>query len=566
MGSKYLKKEFPDKLNLIVADTETIKGDPYSIQLYDGKTMLMSYQKDEDILKTLIDYCVPRMKKDAVNLCYFHFLSFDLPVILHKYHKLFIENEFELTIKKYNVSFEVFCGKFVFANMETENGTLCIYDSYRFVMCSLEKAGINLNLKRQKMERPHYLGEREPTKKERPYFEEYSKADVYTLYDLGVWIVDRAREYNTPIPLSIAQFAAMVLRKKFFKEDDILRYPPKKCVIDSILSYHGGKNGLYINTPTKLKHIYSYDIISAYPWAMVHLPSFLDGEYHHVDKFNNEYEGIYCVDADYNPCKYNLLYDHTFNPIHDKEIKETCITSYELRQCFAYDHINIKKISGWIWKPSSTRSPLKDYVYHFFKMKQESKNETEYWIAKYLLNSLYGKFIQSTDFTSMNILKNDIKDQKINVKPRVYKAGGLFNPFIGSLITGAVRSKLHDLEHKYQSIHTSTDSIFTKKVANIGNELGDLKLENEGELLLVRNKLYVHYDKKKKINKYALHGFQSTIDTLLKLHKNKRNDYKISRMVRLKESFKNKNLKLKPLMFHDFDKTLNVNWKDYYEE
>ena len=34
LGSKYLKKEFPEKLNLMVADTETIKGNPYSIQIF----------------------------------------------------------------------------------------------------------------------------------------------------------------------------------------------------------------------------------------------------------------------------------------------------------------------------------------------------------------------------------------------------------------------------------------------------------------------------------------------------------------------------------------------------
>jgi hypothetical protein len=566
-GIRHLAKGFPKKINLIVGDTETVKGEPYTIQLFDGQTMSYTLHSNEDILETFVKYVRKRTQKDAFNLVYFHGLDFDAPVLLHEHHRLFVDNDFKVSIGNLMTYWEVKCGKFTFADMFCPEGQVRIYDTYRFVMTSLSKACIDLKLPFKKVKAPSYLGERKPKSHEMKAFQEYAIGDVYALWELANWVLDRCREYDVIPPVSIAQFAGMVLRRKFMKKGDSMEFPPKSCVTDSVLSYHGGKNGLYIKTPVRAKKVFSYDLISAYPWAMKQLPSFLEGEYKRVKKFDPNHVGIYCVAGEYIPCKYNLFYTHTFKPIKEKgPISNLCVTSFELQEAIEKKHFIPEKIRGWVWVPKSTRSPLAEYVDHFFEMKKKSKDSTMYWIGKFALNSLYGKFIQTVDYNQGEKVIAKVKKGTIEIVDRVFKAGGLFNPFIASLITGLVRVKLHQLEHKYKAIHSSTDSILTLKEAETGPNLGDLKFENLGPLLLVRNKLFIHWDiDGKTIAKEALHGFQSDVKTLLNLEKTKKNTYKIRRMVRLKETFKNINLNLKPLMMHNFDKELNVDWGEMYE-
>lgn len=565
-GIKRLAKGFPQKINLIVADTETIKGDPYTIQLFDGKTMSYTFHSNEDVLKTFVKYVRKRTQKDAFNIVYFHGLDFDMPVLLHKHHKLFVDNDFKISVGSLMTYWDVKCGKFTFADMFCPEGQVRIYDTFRFIMTSLEKACIDLKLPFKKLKRPSYLGERKPKKEEAKAFRDYAVGDVYALWELATWILNRCREYDIPVPVSIAQFASLVLRRKFMQKGDNIIFPPMSCVTDSVLSYHGGKNGLYVPTPVRAKKVYSYDIISAYPWAMKALPSFLKGEYKRVKKFDPDHVGIYCVAGEYIPCKYNLFYNHIFKPIKQKGyLSNLCVTSFELNEAIKTKHFIPEKVNGWIWIPETTRSPLSDYVDHFFAMKNKSNTTTMYWIGKYALNALYGKFIQTVDYNQGQTIIAKVKKGTIEIQDKVFRAGGLFNPFIASLITGMVRVKLHQLEHKFKSIHTSTDSILTLKEAKTGPNLGDLKFEHLGPILLVRNKLFIHWDQDGHIIKEALHGFQSNVKTLLNLEKTRKTSYKIRRMVRLKETFKNINLNLKPLMMHNFDKTLNVDWENIYD-
>ena len=594
-GVRHMKKGYPKKVNLIVADTETVLGDPYTIQLFDGHQLTMSYHEKEDITKTFIKYISKRVEKDAFNLVYFHGLDFDMPVMLHDQHHKFIRNRFMVEVQ--GAKWDIFCGKFTFGYIyipidENKSIPVNVYDTFRFTFSSLANACKDLDLAFQKMERPEYLGKRRPTENERPYFEEYAKADVYSLWELAQWILARCREYDCPIPISLAHFASILLRHKFMETEDKIVFPPLSCAVDSILSYHGGKNGLYIDTPILLKEAYSYDIISAYPWAMSVLPSFLQGgKYVKTNTFVKDKVGIYNVDGDYKPCNYCLLYDHKFKTLETGPIENKAFTSFEIIEALRYNHLKIRKISGHYWEPGQDRSPLRKYVDFFYKLKKESKPETsQYYIAKILLNALYGKFIQTINLEDDNeSLIDKVKEGKIEIQDVIYKAGGLFNPFIASLITGAVRAKLHHLEHTYQAIHASTDSILTLTQCNTGKGLGDLKLENKGPCLLIRNKVYIHFkegvdphaaaknivretepEKLKKlyekyIYKSALHGFQADTKTLITLWKTRENTYKITRMVKIRESFKNKNLNQKPLMFYEFEKELEVDWSKYHE-
>jgi hypothetical protein len=586
-GIKPMKKGFPSKLRLIVADTETVLGDPYTIQLFDGETALYSHHKTEDILHTFVKYIRKRMAPGYQNYCYFHGLDFDLPVLLHDYHDRFSENYFFLEIPSLSVSFECFTGKMTFAKMYTPEGMCYIYDTLRFVMASLEKACEDLHLAHKKLPRPSYLGTREPLTEEEPSFRAYAMADVYALWELVLWKMERVQEQDISIPISIAQMASFVFRKRFMPPKTKINFPPLPCVIDSILAYHGGKNGLYTPTPALLRDVSSYDINSAYPWAMKMLPSFLGGTYKQVRKFSDKYVGIYAVSGEYTYDTYHLFFHHNFEKHPPGRVENLCVTSFELERAISLGWFKPEKIRGWIFVPETNEySPLAGYVDYFYEQKQRhEKTDAQYWIAKYLLNSLYGKFIQSTDYNAAEGIVARVKEGKIEHLEKESIAGGLFQPFLASLITGAVRTKLHGYEVDYHSLHSSTDSILTKVTIPTETTLGGLKLENKGDVLLIRNKLLLHTNKERfevvakkaetatkkeqsKIwGKFALHGFQGDIPNLIRLWKTRSNAYEIDRMVKLKESFKNKNLHLKPLMFHHFDdKTLDVDWSQYTEE
>jgi hypothetical protein len=583
-----MKKGFPDKLVLMVADTESVLGDPYSIQLFDGETGVYSLHQNEDILTTFIKYVKKRMVPGHQHYVYFHGLDFDLPMLLHKYHSMFSENSFSLSFPQYGVMFECFTGKMTFAKMYVEGlGMVCIYDTFRFVTTSLAAACTDLNLPFQKLPRPEYLGLRAPHPEEANAFREYAMADVYALWELVQWKMDRVRELDVHIPISIAQLASLVFRKKFLPEGQKINFPSIPCVVDSILSYHGGKNGLYTKSPALLRGISGYDINSAYPWAMKMLPSFLGGEYTQVRTFKEDLVGIYTITGTYDYDTYHLFFHHDFEIHPPGRVENLCVTSFELQRALALGWFKPEKIRGWVFHPSESYSPLAGYVDHYYEQKQKHpKESSQYWIAKILLNSLYGKFIQSMDYNQTERIVARVKNGgKIEHHERESIAGGLFQPFLASLITGAVRARLFDFETRYNALHSSTDAILTRETFDSNPALGELKFENRGDCLMVRNKLYLHTKNDEQFErtarkslrterreqrsvwgKFALHGFQGDIHTLIKLWKTRKTAYSIDRMVKLKESFKRKEDPLKPMMFHKQERVLDVDWNDYREE
>ena len=194
-----------------------------------------------------------------------------------------------------------------------------------------------------------------------------------------------------------------------------------------------------------------------------------------------------------------------------------------------------------------------NYVDYFFNMKNETpKTNPNYMYYKTLLNSLYGKFIQTTEDNKY------FEVDGIDLKLTTWKAGGLFNPFIASLITGGARAYLHSLEHEYKSIHSSTDSIMTTfkpRKEHLKDELGALQIETFGDGLFVRNKLYAIFGD---TIKYALHGFQGTVTDLIKLYINKEHEYETTKLIQVREGLLHEDKK--PLTFMKLKRTLNTEW------
>lgn len=117
-------------------------------------------------------------------------------------------------------------------------------------------------------------------------------------------------------------------------------------------------------------------------------------------------------------------------------------------------------------------------------------------VYKLLLNGLYGKTYQTIRQTSYEETSEWTWNHETETCFRneiEYRAGGIYLPHIGAWITSLCRARLHQLLHQYEAIDCATDSFKTTRRAKEGKGLGELKLESEGLLLLVRAKLYVMF-------------------------------------------------------------------------
>lgn len=232
------------------------------------------------------------------------------------------------------------------------------------------------------------------------------------------------------------------------------------------------------------------------------------------------------------------------------------------------------------------RNPFTEYVRFFYKHKNECKDKGLKLMYKLLLNVLYGKTIQTMPYREINSFYFK-KDFSLIEKNKLFKSGGMFNPFIATLITGFSRVKLYDMEKTYQSLDSATDSVKSIKPAifyrneyhdyNIScrllsfilnkrfkglslitdTKLGAVSVKNFGNCLFIRNKCYIMFGKN---ITYASHGFDGGLDVLLKLYLNKKTDYTYQRMIKMKESFKRVNEPLPALTMQELKGNLNIKW------
>lgn len=569
-GIKKNHLKFPNRLYVWGGDTETINGEPDTLQIYDGKEVFYSPVSRKNVLRVFLKYFLKHAVPSGVNLAYFHELEYDISVLLINYHDRW-NGRTNFVLKYDGWDIEVFLGSvcFAFCKHEKKNIGLKLLDSRAFFR-DIPKSGLaslckQLSLPVQKMERPSYIGKRRPrTAAERKYFKEYASQDAVAERHLANWIIDQYREYDTRICVSSSQFSARIFRHYFLNDGDVIKLPPRNIIDASLLSYHGGKNGFYCDRPTIVRKCYDLDVVSMYPYAMTKIPNFLNGDYSYRGSYDDKHEGVWCVTGRVSPCRYPIIYDHHFKPCAGN-IKNVWVTSYELRAAMQMKEFFPERVFGYVWVPAaSEHNPFSDFVMEFFNKKNATpKTDSKYILYKVILNSLYGKMIQTIPDEDINSLP-DIPDHVLDgdgkilpnpEKHTVYTAGGLFNPFIASLITGFARSYLHELEHKYQSLDSSTDSVKTLMKPVEDKSLGGVKIENVGKAILLRNKLNIQYDEKGNIVKFAKHGFHGRIEQLAELVEKKQNTYTARRLLKVREANRQR---LKPLVMTELKRKLDV--------
>lgn len=595
-------------LRVFGGDNETYMGEPHTAQLYDGKDLLFEYVTPATVFKTWATYLFDRSRDRGVNICYVHFLRFDSPVIFYEKRLAMYEQVSEIKFDYKGYEIEMLFGKINKVTISRKGRKVHLLDSWSFTQASLAKSLEMYKLDARKLDKSPALeeaigrvrfNELPPNHPLRLEFEEYGKVDAISEYKLGVKIMEFHDKYKVRPAISLPQFAARVFRHHFFKREEVIPFPSAAILEPAELSYHGGKNGFYLDKPTVVEDAYEVDISSAYPYAMTKIPQMIDGDFVRVRDFDPKSVGIYKVSGE-DLGKYPLIFDHDFKPVRGK-FSGLWTTSYELARALRAHEVKVKVEEGWVWVPNPRydHNPMREYVEHFYALKEQTpKDDPNYYFYKIMLNGLYGKFVQTTEVRSFEVYEEEQDERADPVKQRhrvpsdykwdevlgkfikserIHKAGGLYNPFIATLITGFVRGYLYDLERKYGAFHSATDAVKTTKKPESIPGLGGLKIETMGRCYAFRNKLYLHFgrtyehcghDRCKKdktvsafacackcapkifdddgqhLCKFGLHGFKGKAKDLFAarhaLMRGESYDYEYDHMIGLREGFRRK--------------------------
>ena len=574
-------------MNKIVygADTETMEGAPITFQFYsadeDHECADVIFLDDpEEALSTLIRWCAQREAK-KIHVVYVHNLDFDAISFFwtddRRYHReLSLDGEFKFSAtvdrRKWTIR-GVYGEPTFFSVSDGHKINVTFVDSFSWFKASLARAASLFCPNLPKLQRPAGLGKRRFDRTDREFCK-YALRDAEVAYHMGLAIEALHQEFDVRQCVSIPDTGARIFRHRYVRES--IPLPSKEIITASMFAYHGGKNN-FTGKPGWYRGVTALDISSAYPHAMSQLPHFTQADAYRTLKFGSRTKkvpllGVYYVQGEVADCAWPILYSHSFKPLTGCLIENLWVTGFELQEALDSDEFRMRSALGYVYDVDREKtrgaSSFARYVADFYALKESEPDRVKRALYKLLLNSLYGKFIQTRKRGSQ-----DVMDEWDNVTSTDVEivAGGLFHPFIAALITGHTRAAIHRLEHEYKAVHTSTDGILT--LAKIDAQqfgkpkLGGLTIEAQGDAIILRNKLYILYSdegdeadasnvfKGKFIAKYALHGFQGTVFELEKMIVSGRRKYSREKPNRLKESIRRK---LVPNQFVSRPYTLKV--------
>lgn len=528
-GVRASKRDTQQRFIPAVFDTETCFGFVFATGFFDGEKLRIHYGDKRNHARWFLDQVKSLPISHGTAVVASHFLIFDLSVLFWKlinpggYKPAKAPKRSYFSVLEPRCTIEIFWGRPCFGFIRFGNKTIHLVDTYAYYGMSLSRALRAIGAKEKKLKKPANLGRRIiPLSELHPYLAADCHGDFALLED----ILNRHREFLIPLCVSAPMMAGKIFRRHFMKKD--FAKPSAELRTAGLLSYHGGKNGFYAK-PGWHKKAWDLDINSAYAEAMFQLPNFSAGRWRRgsgmgfVRKFPH---GVYRIEGTYRACTWGSLFSHDFKRLETGRIRPTWVTGYELLESIRSGEFTPSSVLGFGFqeKKKAPESPFKAYIKHWFEIKRTTTNKAFREFAKHMLTDLYGKFIA-------RIEEEETGDMV---------AGSMFDPAIASLITGFVRARIHRLEHKYRAIHTATDGFITQNrpdPLDIGSGLGQLKQETFGPVLILRNKLYLHYDGEGRLRKTGLHGFELGPEKLLRLWKSADRTYRVERLVRFAEAW-----------------------------
>lgn len=544
----------------IGVDTETKRGKPITFQFYSKELKqekIIWVKNPKHATKIFCEYLDSLPKtKDRQYVLFGHNYAFDMVSLFYDRHAV-LRND-NINGVWFGWRIEIVYAHVRFAVFRRKGVTVTLIDTLAYFVRKLEQLGELVCPDLPKLKMPEGLGQKNFTAKDKDFCA-YAMRDAEIAYYVGKVLLKLHTEMDVSLAVSAPHFASKVFRKMMKAP---IPLPPRKAIYAALSSYHGGKNNITVDKGI-YRGTFSLDIRSAYPHAMHSFPSFTRADlYKAISGKGTPKElpqfGIYRISGIAKECKWPSLYNHKFKPLVG-EFSNVWVTGFELNEALRTKEVRLTDTYGYYYDhiQDKAESAFTKYVDTFYTRKETATDKIyrEFW--KLLLNSLYGKFIQTRPMDSIRNLVYDMDAEKL-IEDNSIVAGGLFNPFIASLITGHCRAKIHRMEHQYKALHTSTDGIQTQIKPKEIPGLGGRSIEAVGDTLILRNKLYIIYaplekgDRNnpkilvstifpgKKIIKYALHGFHGTVHTLEHLWKSGETEYEYTHVNKLKESIRRK--------------------------
>lgn len=540
-------------------DTETMNGEPISFQFYSEQAARDDMIWIDDAGKasrTFMRWC-KSLRSKAQHIVYIHNLEFDMVSFFWDRKEELVtttSGEFEFECEGWHVSGVYGAPTFARLVDSAQHRTVYMVDSFSYYRASLAKAADVFCPGLPKLERPEGLGQRRFARNDAAFID-YAMRDSVIAFHIGVALEKLHEEFDLSQTVSVADMAARIFRHHYLERP--IPQPTRPIIECALNSYHGGKNNLSVQ-PGWYSGVSSLDISSAYPHAMASFPSFYEEDLYKKYKAMRPKSvpelGVYRVKGYVADCAWPSLFAHDFTPIRGEEVPGVCVSGFELNEALRSGEFKPTEVVGWFYDAEKDKAdpPLRHFVNEFYARKEAETDKPKRAMYKFILNSISGKFIQTRKrekITHVDIDSGNITDSSDLV------AGGMCHPFIASLITGHTRARIHQLEHKYEALHTATDGIFTRKKITMKPQkgLGALVNEAQGDLLLLRNKLYVLYGEGaatpenkltpsifegKHIIKCALHGFAGTVADLERLVVTNNRTYQAKKVNRLRSSLK----------------------------
>lgn len=353
-----------------------------------------------------------------------------------------------------------------------------LVDSYRLLPASLRSLTVAFNVKHQKTNYDfsdmHFCKE----------LLEYNEQDCRGLYE----VLTQFFEQTGMMSETFASHSLKVWRKDFLKEPI---WKPRQNVTNFVrFSYHGGRVEVF---KRQSSHLQCYDVNSMYPYVMCEeLPVQYIAESRIL---KDKYFGFVEAEIDV---------PDTYIPVLPFRQEKLFFPVGRLRGVWTNEELLVAENFGCriqkIFKAMyfKTAPILKEFVSKLYRLKKEAEEPTR-TIAKYLLNSFYGKFGQSPDKKvyvtekdapngAWPIIRPDGKPSGFAYYERRSNAAYLL-PHISSAVTS--KARLHLLSKLNSNVYyCDTDSVFTTDIMSTSKELGEWSLVGEGECQFWQPKLY----------------------------------------------------------------------------
>lgn len=345
----------------------------------------------------------------------------------------------------------------------------------------------------------------------------YALQDSRVTYDLAKYLYTQleALKVVTDKPYSKAALAQLKMREALNGCKLDIPNPVLRMSWDS---YFGGrfetiKRGSFTNTT-------EVDLNSAYPAAFTTLPDITDGKWTRTSDYSQLIESPLSfakikVETQENTVSPICIRNRKNINIYPRFKGEISVTGRELTILKEWPDTKFSIHDGYAFWPSLMEGPFSfvSEMYEMRKKLQQEHNDLER-LVKTILNSGYGKtmqvvpehrIIKPEDATQEELLKGELITLGEKVMLSVsgsFRAGQLFCPPYGATITAQARVKLLRLalDSGFDNIISFvTDAAFLEDAVGVktGDGLGEWKIEDKGDLLMMGNGVYQFAEKQR---------------------------------------------------------------------